>query len=159
MNTTSAYIPGFQGYASREVRAQAERSLRAHLAKELTAQRDRLAEVEVDFLARDDHRFAEVDRAVWEMQLTIDVLDDSEGGTGPWLSRTKLRDEDLQLLHQIDLALLRGGDEVRGKTDEIVASYRAHQSLAASVGDLVYILLDMTDKIEQRKEIIREPLP
>jgi hypothetical protein len=159
VNTTSVSIPGFQGYAARESRAESERVFRAHLGKELTSQQERLGEVEIDLLTREDGRSAEVDRVVRELQIVIDDLTILEPGDATWLNRPKLREEDLELLQGIDLALLRLADQALRKTDEIVATYRDKRSLAAPIGDLIYILLGIAAKLNQRVDIIRTPLP
>lgn len=152
-------VPGFQGYLQPAWRADSDGSLRSYLAKGLVEQRDRLAELEVDLLARGDSRVAEIDRAVMELQLLIDALKRSVPGDGAWVSQERLREEDVELLHRADGFLLSGVDRIAIGVAEIVARRRAGEAFAPLVGDVVCVLTEMAVKLGWRAEIIQSPLP
>ncbi|MBI2952716.1 MAG: hypothetical protein HYY30_00245 [Chloroflexi bacterium] len=157
-NRISEMLPGFHGYARVDSRLADDKLLRQQVANGLVAQRDRLAEVGVDLLARRDRRFAEVDMAVMSLQSLIDAIKGFDPSGSPWGSRARLREEDVVLLRLIDAFLLAGVERVAEKVAEIVAVRNKSKGFASSVGDLVAVAEEMIDKLKQRAEIILTPL-
>ncbi len=151
-------VPGFQDYSRSADRGAADRLFRACLARELTDQRDRLSELEVELLGRSDRRAGEIDRAVMELELLIDIVKAFDASDAPWLNRERLREEDVEVLHRIDAILLRYNDRIAQKVTEIIGCRVTVDLFAPLVGDILITLREMTEKLERRAEVIQSPL-
>ena len=106
-------IPGFNGYMDRERRRDADKLLRTHLARQYSAQRDRLNRVQ-QAMARSGNldNIAEVDRMVGVLQRFIDRLTTATYGYTGLFDPVKIEAADLDQLYAFDLALASGVDQV-----------------------------------------------
>src|SRR5690349_4200306 len=68
-------IPGFQGYYNKEMRRDADKLLRDHLAGQLAQQRDRLSQIQSNLVqAKAFETVGQLDRAMSKLQTLIDRI-------------------------------------------------------------------------------------
>ncbi|MCL5265860.1 MAG: hypothetical protein M1343_11845 [Chloroflexi bacterium] len=152
-------VPGFRGYSTQDVRAEADQMLRAHLSKALGLQRDRIAEIELELMASGDSRAAQIDRIVMAFQAVIDSVDTPITGIDEWLGRVAIREDDLESIYRTDGLLLRKVDQIGERIGETNPWRSLDQSFAPLIGELIDLLKTMTEKLGHRQEIIENPLP
>lgn len=141
-------------------RRSADQSMRFCLIALLRQHRDRLAEIEIGLLARQDRRYAEVGRAVTGLQSLIDeIVTNDTCADGLWLRRQRLRDEDVALLQMADRALAKEVAHITDVAAEIYDASRENSSVAALVGEIELAAEQIKEKLAQRNEVMRNPLP
>lgn len=157
LHKIAGIIPGFKGYVDRERRRDADKLLRTHLARQYSAQRDRLNRVQQSLLrAHRMDQIAEVDRLSGVFQRFIDRLNTATYGYTGMFDAVKIEAEDLDQLYAFDMTLAAGVDQVSaaiGSIDESISDKEgtALQNALGSFSDLVD---DLNEKLNQRAELL-----
>jgi|GEM_PF-49676 len=157
LHKIAGIIPGFKGYVDRERRRDADKLLRTHLARQYSAQRDRLNRVQQSLLrAKRMDQIAEVDRLAGVFQRFIDRLNTATYGYTGMFDPVKVEAEDLDQLYAFDMTLATGVDQVSAALSAIEESVsdketNALPSVLARFSDLVD---DLNEKLNQRGELL-----
>src|SRR6476661_8085906 len=123
LHKIAGIVPGYHGYMDRERRRDADKILRTQLARQYTAQRERLTHVQQDLLSA--HRLdliAQVDREVGALQRFIDRLSTATYGYAGLFDPIKIEAADLDQLYAFDMSLATGVDQVSGAIGAIEAA-------------------------------------
>lgn len=151
----AASIPGYKGYKEKEVRRQADKLLRMHLAREFELERRRLGEVQARLA--DTGRLASIvslERAMMKFQLLIDRLKTASYGYAGWFDAVKVQEEELDALYQFDGALAEGVAKVRGILDRLSEAATKEEMTAQSANDLLNALQELNDTFTKRQDVI-----
>ena len=112
-------IPGYGGYRDKQLRRDADRLLREHIARELTQQGRRLHELQRQLIEAGQLRLVDdLERVGRRLQTLTDRLRTAAGGYAGFFDAVKSREEELDELYEFDQALL---NEISGMSAGIIA--------------------------------------
>lgn len=157
LHKIAGIIPGFKGYVDRERRRDADKLLRTHLARQYSAQRDRLNRVQQSLLrAKRMDQIAEVDRIGGVFQRFIDRLNTATYGYTGMFDPVKIEAEDLDQLYAFDMTLASGVDQVSAAVSAIEESVSDKESnaLPSALGRFSEMVDDLNEKLNQRSELL-----
>ena len=150
-----ASIPGYKGYKEKEMRREADKLLRMHLARQFEEQRGRLSEVQAQLTEkRQLATVATLERAMMKLQLLIDRLKMASYGYAGWFDAVKVREEELDALYSFDNALADGVAQVAGAIDGLAAAATKDEDPAAMANDLVATLERINGTFSKRQDVI-----
>jgi hypothetical protein len=157
LHKIAGIVPGFKGYTDRERRRDADKLLRVHLAKQYSAQRDRLNRVQQSLLrAKRMDQIAEVDRLGGVLQRFIDRLNTATYGYTGMFDPVKIEAEDLDQLYAFDMTLAAGVDQVSAAVSAIEESVSNKESdaLPGALSSFSDLVDDLNEKLNQRGELL-----
>lgn len=150
-------IPGFRGYTEKELRREADKLLRMHLAERLQEQRGRLGEVQVS-LARSKRIEAvgDVERAVTKLQRLIDRLRTASYGYAGWFDAVAVRTEELDRLYQFDNSLVAGLEELTAGVESLAQAAAKGEDLGPATTGLAELLERLNQTLDRRSQVLYE---
>lgn len=157
LHKIAGIVPGFKGYTDRERRRDADKLLRVHLAKQYSAQRDRLNRVQQSLLrAKRMDQIAEVDRLAGVLQRFIDRLNTATYGYTGMFDPVKVEAEDLDQLYAFDMTLATGVDQVSAAISAIEESVsdKEGNALPGALSSFSSLVDDLNEKLNQRGELL-----
>ena len=151
LHKIAGIVPGYHGYVDRERRRDADKLLRMQLARQYSAQRDRLNRVQQTLLRQNRMgEIAEIDRLGGLLQRFIDRLSTATYGYTGLFDPVKVEAQDLDQLYAFDMALASGVDQVSSTIDTIEGTDSNEAS--TSVTRLATILDDLNERLNQRND-------
>ncbi|MFQ5342751.1 MAG: DUF4178 domain-containing protein [Anaerolineae bacterium] len=153
----AASIPGYLGYRERERRRDADRELRAGLARQYSAQLDRLTDVQrratnrALLSALDD-----MERAGLKLQRFIDRLRTASYGYAGWFDTATIREAELEQLYAFDQLLAAGVERVAAALDGVAEAVDAREGVEAAVEELAGTVDDLNRRFDQRRNLLAE---
>jgi hypothetical protein len=151
LHKIAGIVPGYHGYVDRERRRDADKLLRMQLARQYSAQRDRLNRVQQTMLHQNRMgEIAEVDRLGGILQRFIDRLSTATYGYRGLFDAVKVEAQDLDQLYAFDMALASGIDQVSSTIDTIEGTDSKEASTSTS--RLATILDDLNQRLNQRND-------
>mgnify|MGYP005864647089 CR=1 FL=1 len=148
-------IPGYKGYKERELRREADRLLRRHLASRFTRQRRRLTEAMSRLTAAG--RLQELpapERANMKLQLLNDRLNTAAHGYAGLFDALKIEQQELDALYEYDASLAGGVDRVAEVVTAIQSLVERGETTAAEAMALLDVLQEINDTFGRRMEVI-----
>jgi len=150
-----AGIPGYHGYKERELRREADKALRMHLAARFDEARRRL-------LGAMDHltgagRLAEaalLQKANLQLQLLVDRLRTAPHGYAGWFDALKVQQAELDRLYAFDRALATGADRVSELVAKVASQAAAGENTSAEASALANVIDELNDTFARRSEAI-----
>jgi hypothetical protein len=153
LHKIAGIVPGFKGYMDRERRRDADKLLRTHIARQYSAQRDRLNRVQQSLLReRRMDAIGEVDRMAGVLQRLIDRINTATYGYTGMFDAVKIEAEDLDQLYAFDMALASGADQVSSAISALDDAQG--EKLDAAAGRLATLLDDLNERMNQRSELL-----
>lgn len=148
-------IPGYKGYKERELRREADRLLRTHLARRLDEQRRRLlgAMGQLTSAGRLTELMA-LERANMRLQLLIDRLRTAAYGYAALDAAVKVQQAELDALYEFDGTLAIGVDRVAELVTSVEGLIGKGESSSAEVEALLDVLQELNDTFSRRSEVI-----
>ena len=153
----AASIPGYLGYRERERRREADRELRADLARQYSAQLDRLTDLQRQATNRallsalDD-----MGRAGLKLQRFIDRLRTASYGYAGWFETATIREAELEQLYAFDHLLTAGVERVAAALDGVAEAVDAREGVEAAVEELAGTVDDLNRRFDQRRNLLAE---
>ena len=136
-------IPGYRGYKEKELRREADRVLRGHLARRFDEERGRLNALQVRLADRGQFQvLVSLERATMKFQLLVDRLKTANYGYAGWFDALKVKEGELDTLYEHDRRLVEGVENVSQRTNQLGAATEEGVILAASEA-----LLDTLDEL------------
>lgn len=157
LHKIAGIIPGYKGYVDRERRRDADKLLRTQLAKQYSAQRDRLNRIQQSLLrAKRMDQIAEVDRIGGVFQRFIDRLNTATYGYTGMFDPVKIEAEDLDQLYAFDMTLATGVDQVSAAVSAIEESVsdKEGQALPGALDRFSELVDDLNEKLNQRSGLL-----
>ncbi len=148
-------IPGYSGYKERELRREADKMLRTHLAGRYDEQRRRLAGIMADLTSAG--RLSELvalERASQRLQLFIDRLRTASYGYAGLFDAVKIEQAELDALYEFDASLAGGVDQVAGVVSSIADLAAKGEGTGAEARALQDVLQELNDTFGRRADAI-----
>lgn len=148
-------IPGYKGYKERELRREADKLLRTHLAGRFDEQRRRLVDVMAQLT--NSGRLAEtlpLERANLRLQLLIDRLRTAAHGYAGLFDAVKIEQAELDALYEFDSTLAGGVDRLSELIGSIAALAGKGENTSAEANALLHVLQELNDTFGRRMEAI-----
>jgi len=147
-------IPGYKGYKEKELRREADKLLRMHLARRFEEQRGRLTGIQSRLVEAGELKAVmALERAMMRLQLLIDRLKTAPYGHAGLFDAVKVKQEELDALCNYDYALAGGADRVAEKLDNL-STVTAAEVIAAAGEDLVTVLEEINTTFTRRMDVI-----
>ena len=149
-------LPGIKGYKEKELRREADKSVRDSLARRLEARRRKITALQSELLTAGGLLWMDdVEKVVGRLQLLIDRIKTASYGYAPLFDSEKVKEEQLDKLGQFDESLLAEVtrlDEAISTLEEAVAANENVKQAIAGVGDFLSAL---NETFGRREEAIR----
>ncbi len=153
-------IPGYAGYYEKELRRDADKLLREHVAARLEQQRRRLTEFQQECLrAGGLALMGEMDEVMRKLQTLIDRLRTAVYGYAGWFDTITVREEALDALYEYDATLLEEADTLEGDIQSFGEAVRQKGDTRAALAALRERLVALHEKVDRRREILTGALP
>ena len=156
-------VPGYKGYKEKELRREADKLLRLHLARRFEEQLSRLSGIQMELTNRG--RLASIvtlERCVMKLQMLIDRVKSASYGYGGFFDAIKVKEAELDALYDFDSQLESGVARISAVLDELAAAAQAEEKNALPSGDLVALLDELNATFSQRQDVLlglgEEPL-
>jgi hypothetical protein len=147
-------IPGYRGYKEKEMRREADKLLRVHLAQRFEEQRGRITRVQSRLAEAGDLKtVVALERAMMRLQLLIDRLKTAAYGHSGFFDATRVQEKELDALYEYDQGLAGGVDKIAQMTDRLAQATDAGVITAAG-DELVAILENLNDTFSRRQDVI-----
>lgn len=148
-------IPGYKGYKERELRREADKLLRTHLADRLDEQRRRLLGVmgELTSAGKLD-QIMPFERATLRLQQLIDRLRTASYGYAGLFDAVKVKQAELDALYDFDSGLATGVERVAELVGTLEAQVGKGENTAADAKALLNVLQELNDTFGRRSQAI-----
>ena len=148
-------IPGYQGYKERELRREADKALRTHLARRFDEQRRHLVGVMAQLTnAGQLTETVALERANLRLQLLIDRLRTAAYGYAGLFDAFKVEQAELDALYEFDSTLATGVDRVAELIGSIEGLAGKGENTSAEASALLDVLQELNDTFGRRMEVI-----
>ncbi len=148
-------IPGYKGYKQKELRREADKLLRLHIARQYEQQLLRVNSLARKLTYRG--KLADItmmDRASAKLQLLIDRIKHASMGYAGWFDALKVQEDELDKLYSFDLAMLEGVSKVSALIDQVEQHY-ADELPVAEPADMLIAELEVQNTVfSQRQDVI-----
>jgi hypothetical protein len=152
-------VPGFAGYASKDLRREADRLLRLHVSGRLLEQRRKLEDLQAALVRT--QRFTELsalEGPVIRLQTLADDIRTTSYGYAGWFDAATVEEGELEAIYQFDLSLAQSVDWVAGNVEGLSAALTAADGEGAAklIADLNVTLDRLTEQMQRRRSVIIE---
>lgn len=139
LERTFAGLPGIKGYKEKELRREADKTVRELLARDLDEQRKRLQALQVDLLGAGGLQWVDdVERAVNKLQTLVDRIKTASYGYAPLFDDVKVKEPQLEALAQFDQQMVDRVGALQAEVDKLAAAAKAREG----IGDAASALSD-----------------
>jgi len=153
-------IPGYSGYYEKELRRDADRLLREHLANHLEQQRRRLTEFQQESLRSSGLALmGELDEVVRKMQTLADRLRYAVYGYAGWFDTITIREDALDALYDYDTALLEEAEALEKEVQGFGQAVQQQGDTRAALAALRARLVALHEKVDRRREVLTGAVP
>jgi hypothetical protein len=144
-------IPGFKGYREKELRRDADRLQREHLAAQLEECKKALNEISATLSRSGDlGPINDVETARKRLDKVINRIRYADRGYAGFFGAIKVREEELAHVYEFDMSLLGGVEAIRAASNQAAGAGDAAAGVRAMVG-----AIDEVDaKLAQRESIL-----
>jgi len=148
-------IPGYKGYKEKELRREADKLLRDHIANRLRTVKTQLDGLQVDLIgAGKIDLLDEAGSAATQIQTFIDRLRTASYGYAGLFDAVRIKEDDLDRVYEFDSALVSYADRIEG------AIGRAREGLEGEdARSLILIVRDLAREanttFDQRQDVLR----
>lgn len=149
-------IPGYGGYKDKELRREADKLQRTHIAKRLSEARSNLESTNgkmTDKLFMDAVGIS--DRLLRRMEKLADKVRFASYGYGGFFDLVKVKEEELDKLYGFDASLLEDVDKIKAKVGELGASLDTQARAKQKLEELESLVGEIDRKIASRDDLIR----
>ncbi len=147
-------IPGFKGYVERENRRAADKILREAIADRHEELWKRISSLQSDLISSGGLEFIDdVERAAIKIRQFIDRVRHASYGYSPFFNATKVKEEELAMVYEYDLALLENVD-VLGRAVDNLESSMGTDGLPAAIRHLTSLSQQTVDMFNRRSEVL-----
>ncbi|MEA3459243.1 MAG: hypothetical protein U9R11_00950 [Chloroflexota bacterium] len=151
----AASVPGYKGYKEKEMRREADKLLREHLARRFDEQRRRLPGLQRQLIeAKRLDLVDDLEGAVMKLQTLVDRLRTASYGYAGFFDAIKVKEEQLDALYNFDNALLDEVPKVAAYIDKVSKAIGSGEGIAAAIGNLMATLQAVTETFNKRQEIM-----
>jgi len=150
-----AKIPGYKGYKEKEMRREADKLLREHLARQFEEQRRRIPDLQKQLISSGQFGFLDdLESGVMKLQYLSDRLKPASYGYAGFFDAVKVKEEQLDALYDFDNALMDEGPRVAAGINNVSETLAAKESVAEAVANLVSTIQGINDTFSRRQDVI-----
>jgi len=150
-----AKIPGYQGYKEKEMRREADKLLREHLARQFEEQRRSITNLQKQLIdARQVGLLDDLESGVMKLQYLIDRLKTASYGYAGFFDAIKVKEAQLDALYEFDNALMDEVPNVATAINKVSAAIAAKEGVAEAIADLVSTIQGVNDTFSKRQDVI-----
>ncbi len=154
-------IPGYGGYLEKEMRRDADKLLREHIAAQLEQQRRRLTEAQQELLSAPGGLalMDDVDRVQKKLQLLQDRLRTAVYGYAGWFDAVTIREEALDALYQYDSFLTEGVERIAGEVQVFADAVAEEGDVREAMAALKKTLGTLHEFVDRRRDVLTGAMP
>jgi len=151
----AASIPGYKGYKEKEMRREADKLLRMHLARQLEEQWRRLPDLQKRLIEAGQLELVDdLEGAVMGLQTIVDRLKTASYGYAGFFDAVKVKEEQLDALHRFDEALLSEVPKVAEGIDKVATAIAAKEGMAEAIAELAATVRRIGETLHQRQDVM-----
>lgn len=148
-------IPGFKGYKEKELRREADRILRQHVASTLEEARGLLQEAQIMVMQKGKIGLLDdMERAIMKLQNTIDRVRTASYGYSGFFDAVKVREEELDALYNFDLSLLEKAKAMVNAVKGLKETIEKGEELLPIINQIISEADTLMDTFLKRQEAI-----
>jgi len=150
-----AKIPGYQGYKEKEMRREADKLLREHLARQFEGQRRSITNLQKHLIdSRQVLLLDDLESGVMKLQYLIDRLKTASYGYAGFFDAVKVKEKQLDALYEFDNALLDEVPKVADAINKVSTAISAKEGVVEAVADLVSTIQGVNETFNKRQDVI-----
>jgi len=150
-----AKIPGYKGYKEKEMRREADKLLREHLARQFEEQRRRIPDLQKQLISSGQFGFLDdLESGVMKLQYLIDRLKTASYGYAGFFDAVKVKEEQLDALYDFDNALMDEVPRIAAGINSVSEALAAKEGTAEAITDLVSTIQSVNDTFSKRQDVI-----
>ena len=149
-----AKIPGYKGYKEKELRREADKMLRDHIAGRMRTVKTQLDSLQQDLISSGKFDLLdETGSAATQIQTFIDRVRTAAYGYGGLFSADRVKEDDLDRVYEFDTALLSYADRIEGAIDRARGGLETEElkSLILMIRDLAR---EANAVFDERKDVL-----
>ena len=151
----AASIPGYKGYKEKEMRREADKLLRMHLARQLEEQWRRLPDLQKQLIGAGQLELVDdLEGAVMGLQTIVDRLKTASYGYAGFFDAVKVKEEQLDALYRFDEALLNEVPKVAEGIDRVAAAIAAQKGMAKAIAELAATVRKIGETLHRRQDVM-----
>ena len=151
----AAKVPGYKGYKEKEMRREADKLLREHLARQFEEQRRRIPDLQKQLISSRQFGFLDdLESGVMKLQYLIDRLKTASYGYAGFFDAVKVKEEQLDALYDFDNALMDEVPRVAAGINSVSEALAAKEGTAEAITDLVSTIQSVNDTFSKRQDVI-----
>ncbi len=151
----AASIPGYKGYKEKEMRREADKLLRMHLARQLEEQWRRLPDLQKQLIGAGQLELVDdLEGAVMGLQTIVDRLKTASYGYAGFFDAVKVKEEQLDALYRFDEALLNEVPKVAEGIDRVAAAIAAQKGMAEAIAELAATVRKIGETLHRRQDVM-----
>ena len=148
-------IPGYKGYKEKEMRREADKLLREHLARQFEEQRRRIPDLQKQLISSGQFGFLDdLESGVMKLQYLIDRLKTASYGYAGFFDAVKVKEEQLDALYDFDNALMDDVPRIAAGINSVSEALAAKEGTAEAITDLVSTIQSVNDTFSKRQDVI-----
>jgi hypothetical protein len=150
-----AKIPGYKGYKEKEMRREADKLLREHLARQFEEQRRRIPDLQKQLISSGQIGLLDdLESGGMKLQTLIDRLKTASYGYAGFFDAIKVKEEQLDALYEFDSALMDDVPRVADGINKVSETLAAKEGVAEAIADLVSTIRGVNDTFSKRQDVI-----
>jgi hypothetical protein len=150
-----AQLPGLKGYKEKELRREADKTVRDMLVRELGDQRQRLATIQMELVNSGGLRWVDdVDRGVTKLQLLSDRIKTASYGYAPLFDDVRVKEAQLDALIQFDQQMTEQVVELKDAVDTLAGAVMRKEGIGEAIPPLNNLLDELNTTWGHRDEVI-----
>jgi hypothetical protein len=150
-----AKVPGYKGYKEKEMRREADKLLREHLARQFEEQRRRIPDLQKQLISSGQIGFLDdLESGGMKLQFLIDRLKTASYGYAGFFDAVKVKEEQLDALYEFDNTLMDEVPRVTAGIDSVSEAIAAKEGAAEAIADLMNTIQGVNDTFSKRQDVI-----
>jgi hypothetical protein len=150
-----AKVPGYKGYKEKEMRREADKLLREHLARQFEEQRRRIPDLQKQLINSGQIGFLDdLESGGMKLQFLIDRLKTASYGYAGFFDAVKVKEKQLDALYEFDNALMDDVPRVADGINKVSEAIVAKEGMAEAIANLVSTIQSMNDTFSKRQDVI-----
>jgi len=151
----AASIPGYKGYKEKEMRREADKLLREHLARQLEEQRWRVTNLQKQLIdSRQVLLLDDLEEGVMKLQFLIDRLKTASYGYAGFFDAVKVKEEQLDALYAFDNALMDEVSKIAAGIEKVSEAIVAKEGVAEAIAELASTIQGLNETFNKRQDVI-----
>jgi hypothetical protein len=148
-------IPGFKGYIERGDRRLSDKILREKIADEFEVHYQRVSSLQRDLISQGEIQYIDdLEASALKLRQFIDRVKTASYGYAGIFDAIKIKQDELDQVHQYDYALLTLSDEVASAVDNVETSIGT-EGLDAALRHLRTVSQQCVDAFNKRSEVMQ----